>query len=260
MVEQIIRNSTATLEPAREGNPSMEAETFNLTEQSGDAEGCPSESNLEPHKIHISEHLFAEISPTTGLEARSKHQGIQNLPSPTTVHSSKFLAILHAPLASAPLPRHWDGVDKFLLTLPRAFAPFPRNLDAVSLSYLDHRDALTLPSEAFQIAILKAYIEFVHPMMPILDLEEFLYVVKYGPSSFQDGPGDGLQSTEREWISLLLFQAVMCAGIAFIRTKILSEEGYLTRKQAQTAFFSRARVRSFLPSTLPLTLENLPGN
>ena len=260
MVEQIIRNSTAALEPAREGNPSIETEIFNLTEQSSDAEGCPLESNPEPHKIHISEHIFAEISPTSGLEARSKHQDIQNLPSPTTAHSSKFLAILHAPLASAPLSRHWDGVDKFLLTLPRAFAPFPRNLDAVSLTYLDHRDALTLPSEAFQITVLKAYIEFVHPIMPILDLEEFLYVVKYGPSSFQDGPDDGLQSVEREWISLLLFQAVMCAGIAFISTKILSEEGYLTHKQAQTAFFSRARVRSLLPFTLPLTLENLPRN
>lgn len=65
--------------------------------------------------------------------------------------------------------------------------------------------------------------------MPLLDLQEFL-----GALERHDG------STKP--ISLLLFQAVMFAGTAFIDMEHLRHAGYATRKEARKAFFLKARV------------------
>jgi hypothetical protein len=125
--------------------------------------------------------------------------------------------------------------------LPRVFTSFPRHLTTADISYLQARDALTIPSEPLQIALLKADVEFVNPTMPLLDLEEFLSAVKYGTA----GPGSiARENAGKKQISLLLFQAVMFAGAGFVSLKILREEGFQTRETAKGVLFSRARVSS----------------
>lgn len=68
----------------------------------------------------------------------------------------------------------------------------------------------------------------MHAYMPLLELDEFLNVIF---------ANDGSQK-----LSLLLFQAVMFAGAAFIDMKHLHAAGFNSRKAARRAFFQKARV------------------
>jgi len=88
-----------------------------------------------------------------------------------------------------------------------------------------------VPSLTVQGALLRAYVEYVHPYMPLLDLHEFLSIV-----DARDG--------SRGQTSLFLYQAVMFCATAFVSNKIVKEAGYASRKAARRAFFTKARVRT----------------
>lgn len=114
-------------------------------------------------------------------------------------------------------------------TLPGFLKPLPYRIGPDEIAYLDKKGALTLPHDGLRNELIRAFIEFVHPYMPCLDLHSFLEVV--------DHP-DGSAGT----LSLILYQAVMFAGSAFIGMEHLENAGYMTRKEARKDFFQRTRV------------------
>ncbi|KAK2002678.1 fungal-specific transcription factor domain-containing protein [Colletotrichum falcatum] len=129
--------------------------------------------------------------------------------------TSQFLASLEEPDLRAQLP---------------AFVkPLPAKIAQEDVTYLHTKGALTLPALPLQNALLQAYIEYVHPYMPLLELYDFLAVIN---------AQDGLCGQ----ISLFLYQAVMFAATAFVDMKILREAGYPTRKAARKAFFQKTRL------------------
>lgn len=74
--------------------------------------------------------------------------------------------------------------------------------------------------------------------MPLVEIHELLQII-------DDGTG------EPEKISLLLFQAIMFVGTAFVDMDFLRAAGYTNRKAARKAFFQKARVRTVeVPSTV----------
>jgi hypothetical protein len=95
-----------------------------------------------------------------------------------------------------------------------------------------------------QIASLKAYAECVHPSFPILDLEEFLSVVKCELAGLEgeSGQHDEQEVGREKKICFLLFQAVMFAAVDFVSLKFLKEAGYKSRENARAALFARVRV------------------
>jgi len=97
------------------------------------------------------------------------------------------------------------------------------------IQYLWKKGALTIPDIAFRNALLQAYIEYVYPYMPLIELHDFLRIVDRN---------DG----ETGKISLVLFQAVMFAGTAFVDKAYLTAAGYQTRKAARKAFYQKTRV------------------
>ena len=204
--------------------------------------------NLAPHGMPLRDYALAEILPAESISPQPAHA---NAISQTSSRTISWIQ-LQAPLASAPQstcssPSTYPGAT--LPILPRVFTPFPRHLDSPDLSYLQSRDALTLPSEVMQVELLKAYIEFVHSSMPILDVEEFLSAVKYGYGGLDGQKGKGIdrENENRKQISFLLFQAVMFAGIGYVSTRVLKEAGYNNRESAKRVFFNRVRV-SFIQS------------
>ncbi|KAI1815020.1 fungal-specific transcription factor domain-containing protein [Poronia punctata] len=110
----------------------------------------------------------------------------------------------------------------FLRPLPSRFAP-------EDIAYLRAKGALSVPNFQVQSALLRAYVEYVHPYMPLLDLHEFLSIV-----DARDG--------SRGQTSLFLYQAVMFCATAFVSNKVLKEAGYTSRKAARRAFFTKARL------------------
>ncbi|KAF4610381.1 hypothetical protein G7Y89_g15738 [Cudoniella acicularis] len=242
--EQSLRNSMCGLEPSDILKTSIETDhcTSIHSHIHDNISRAQSISNLAPHGMRISEHPLAEILPATSIASAQT----ETTPSPTTSSRTKSWIQIQSPLASAPIPILGNGPapDQRLPVLPRVFTPFPRHLDGSDLLYLHSRDALTLPKETLQIELLKAYIEFVNGMMPILDLEEFLSAVKYGYEGLSDQKGKGIEreNAGRKQISFLLFQAVMFAGIEYVSMKVLKEAGYSSRESAKRVFFGRVKL------------------
>ena len=97
------------------------------------------------------------------------------------------------------------------------------------VAHLSRKGALAIPPQEFRNELLRAYIEFVHPYMPLIELHELLSIVNLGTG-------------ETGKISLLLFQAIMFAGVAFVDMSYLTKAGYPTRKSARKAFYLKARA------------------
>lgn len=113
-------------------------------------------------------------------------------------------------------------------SLPNYIRRLPQRLQSDDLDYLASKGALTIPDRKLRDELLKAYIYYVHPYMPLLDLEEFLQIL---------ARNDGTHH-----VSLLLFQAVMFAGTAFVDMEHLRNAGYHNRKETRKVFFHRARL------------------
>jgi len=112
--------------------------------------------------------------------------------------------------------------------LPDYIRGLPARLQKEDIDYLAAKGALSIPDVPLRNELLKAYVHYVHTYMPLLDLEEFLQTIVQN---------DGIHR-----VSLLLFQAVMFAGMAFVDISHLKAAGYPTRKAARKIFFQRARL------------------
>lgn len=112
--------------------------------------------------------------------------------------------------------------------LPVYIRPASRELSADDLELLYRRGALSIPEDELRDQLLRAFILYVYPFLPVVDLREFLSAVE----------GNG--STR---ISLLLFQAVMFAGTAFVDLQFLIMAGFADRRAARLHFYNKVKVQ-----------------
>lgn len=115
-------------------------------------------------------------------------------------------------------------------SLPAFIRPLPAHLDQADLRYLYEKDAFSLPTDAFRNVCLSRYLEFTHPLLPLLDKAQVL--------STLDNENHGKRP-----MALLLFNAVMCSGVTFVENEIIKREGFDSKHSARRAFFNRAKVR-----------------
>jgi hypothetical protein len=106
-------------------------------------------------------------------------------------------------------------------------------MSSADIDYLFANGALSIPNIPLRDALFQSYFEFSQPYMPLLDFHELMEIV-------EDSTGAA------GCISLLLFQAIMFVGTAFVDIQMLRNVGYSNRKMAMKAFFQKARVCSFL--------------
>ncbi|PMD49143.1 uncharacterized protein K444DRAFT_639022 [Hyaloscypha bicolor E] len=138
-----------------------------------------------------------------------------------SIHGDRMATRLGTPpLLPAPMLKH---------KLPEYLKPLPQRMTSVDIDYLFAKGALSLPEDSVRNALLRSYLEYVHPYMPLIEVHELLQIIN-----------DGTGETGR--ISLLLFQAIMFAGTAFVDMEYLRAAGYSNRKAARKAFFQKARV------------------
>ncbi|KAJ5096337.1 hypothetical protein NUU61_005693 [Penicillium alfredii] len=122
----------------------------------------------------------------------------------------------------------FDPLTAILDDEPRFLKPLPARVAPEDLEFLRFRGALSIPESGLRNELLRCYIQWVHSFMPVLNLQEFLRCV-----AENDPDGN---------VSLLLFQAVMFVGTAFVDLKHLQAAGYSTRKSARNEFFTRLRL------------------
>jgi hypothetical protein len=114
--------------------------------------------------------------------------------------------------------------------LPAFIKPLPDWLSSDDIDYLQNKGALTIPSNPLRAQLLQRFIEYVYGYMPLLDLAELLQAMELEGKDAAPG------------LSLLLFQAIMFAGAAFVDTEHLRAAGYCTRREARKDLFERVKV------------------
>ena len=124
------------------------------------------------------------------------------------------------------LQQHQNPAER--AALPAFIAPLSSRILNEDLEYLIHKGALTVPEPDLQLEILRAYMSSVHPFMPMLDYRSFIHAL--------------LNNQGDRRISLLLFQAVMFAGLHSLELPVLHRLGFESAKQARKVFFNRARL------------------
>lgn len=113
-------------------------------------------------------------------------------------------------------------------TLPSFIRPLSKSLADDDLEFLERKGAFVLPESDIRDEILRCYVSTIHPFMPILDIRAFLTAVT--------------NTTKGDRISLLLFQAVMFAGLSALDPQFIQRMGFKTTKDARQVFFTRVRL------------------
>ncbi|KAJ4248462.1 hypothetical protein NW762_012799 [Fusarium torreyae] len=189
--------------------------------------GCPG-SQIPSPPAHADEYLvslsFEEQHPNLQSREASSLHPHELLPSPSRQHQGNgFIPAMDLSTGSTQeqLPARRDT------RLPVFIRPLPPRITPCDLEYLANKDALNIPDDALRNELLRAYAEIVHPFMPAVDLHAFL---------------DSVLEPRPQSVSLLLFQAVMFASIAFVDVGLLQSKGYSSRKVARKVFFNRVRL------------------
>jgi hypothetical protein len=132
-------------------------------------------------------------------------------------------------IASPRYPSTFSRIEKALTSsIPPYLRPPPQHMGSCDIEYLHRKGALLVPDPELRDALLRSYIAFIHPTLPLLDLHTFLASI--------DDP------VQYGQLSLPLFQAVMFAGSAWVDIKLLRRLGFLTRKAARKSLYQKARV------------------
>lgn len=111
--------------------------------------------------------------------------------------------------------------------LPNYIGRPPHSLKSADLEYLSQCGALSVPNDELRDQLLRSVVLYVYPFLPVLDLQDFL---------------DGVDGKCGCKISLILFQAVMFAGTAFVDLQYLLNEGFENRIAARAHFAQKIKV------------------
>lgn len=114
------------------------------------------------------------------------------------------------------------------ITLPPYIQPISQRMNTEDLEYLQRKGAFLIPETGLRNELLRCYVQYVHPYLPLIDLKDFLTTIEKN------------QATDT--VSLLLFQAAMFAATAYVDLRYLIAQGYMTRKEARKSFFRRVKL------------------
>jgi hypothetical protein len=112
-------------------------------------------------------------------------------------------------------------------TTIRATPQADHHIGPDKLDYLTRKGAFKMPPRPLQLALIRAYVNYVHPRVPFADIRALLRTI----SSKDQAPN----------MSILLFQSIFFAGSVFIGPAELHAAGYKSRAAANAKFFARAR-------------------
>ena len=113
--------------------------------------------------------------------------------------------------------------------LPPYFRPIPTRIGADELSYLDTKGAFSIPDASLRDELLRCFLDYVYPTMPVVEFSDTVRIISQG---------DGVAGR----MSLLLFQAIMFAGCAFVDLSMLYHYGFQDRMHARKVFARKVRV------------------
>lgn len=121
--------------------------------------------------------------------------------------------------------------------LPAYVKAIHAGFDSENVGFLASRGALAIPEAGVRDELIGAFVLYVHPYMPVLDLQDFFHSIR--------------QTENSNPFSLILLQAILFAGCAFVDMPLLEIMGFRTRRDARKAFYIKVKVSSYRPSAVP---------
>ncbi|KIX07561.1 uncharacterized protein Z518_02214 [Rhinocladiella mackenziei CBS 650.93] len=106
--------------------------------------------------------------------------------------------------------------------------PPPSQISPDDFDFLARRGALTIPDVELRDQLFRCFALYVSPYLPVVDLEDLFDSLDGKPNSSK--------------ISLILLQAIMFAGTAFVDWHFLQEAGYETRRAARGDFYQKIKL------------------
>jgi hypothetical protein len=135
------------------------------------------------------------------------------------------------PPSSTVLQRDHDTNHDNNAELPAYIRPASRELDAGDLDFLRSCGALSIPHGSLRDQLLLAFVLYVYPQLPVVDLQDICDAI---------GVRTGCK------ISLLLFQAIMFSGTAFVDLQALIDAGFENRLAARAYFFRKIKASAYV--------------
>ncbi|KAK2469289.1 hypothetical protein H9L39_19006 [Fusarium oxysporum f. sp. albedinis] len=120
-------------------------------------------------------------------------------------------------------------LEPALQSLPSFIQPPRTPMSLGDVAYLQTKGALTLPSPELQNSLVASFFKYIHPYMPILDIDRFLQ----SASSRLGVEGQ---------VSLLLYQTILFAGATHVNVTELQKAGFGTPRQARKEFFCKCKL------------------
>ncbi|OAL38193.1 hypothetical protein AYO20_02645 [Fonsecaea nubica] len=117
---------------------------------------------------------------------------------------------------------------KSTIPLPSFIKPLPAALLQEDIEYLHWKGAFMIPDLPLQNELLRCYIQYVHPYLPVLDLRSLLSAVE----------SDGQAGR----VSIVTFQAVMFASTPYVSMDLVRPQGISNRRLLRKTFFQRIKV------------------
>ncbi|KAK3620759.1 hypothetical protein LTR56_020748 [Elasticomyces elasticus] len=165
--------------------------------------------------VEANRSLVAAPEYDTTVEERMRQPSIHSHPSdPNTSWTADAPAISRLPQAPLDFPN-------FL----RLMSP---STSAEDIGFLEHKGALSVPPVSLRNDLLRKYVQYVHPFLPMIDIEETLQQIH------NNGPPDQ--------VGLLLFQAMMFAAAAYVDLQLVNEAGYSDKKSHEEGILPKSQT------------------
>ncbi|OAP63902.1 hypothetical protein AYL99_03129 [Fonsecaea erecta] len=113
------------------------------------------------------------------------------------------------------------------IELPSYIRPVRPNINPDDVELLARRQALTIPDIEIRDQLLRCFVLYVYPYMPIIDLQDLF---------------DALDNQGTSKISLTLFQAIMFAGSAYVDLGLLVRAGHENRRAARAEYYRKLKM------------------
>ncbi|KAF5233995.1 hypothetical protein FANTH_12349 [Fusarium anthophilum] len=174
----------------------------------------------------IEETLNLAINDQSGQSQQEQEQAQEQYNSIDMGHAVELFQVAntHSSPDKSPAKTEQDPFTE----LP-AFIQKPAFPDSGYITFLQSQGVLSLPPIPMQLELVKSFIEFIYPRMPLLDLEDFLGCVGY-----LDGSGGQL--------SLVLYGAILFAGSTHIDQEVVCAYGYSDRRLLRRELYKRAQL------------------
>ena len=188
-------------------------------------DASPDEPSVDPT---FPRNLYIAETPETSCSSGASFIGLRR-PSYTA-----YQARLPTPTSHRGGPDPFKRLDEvcYDLLLPGFVSGPSLRLAQDDIAFLKAKEAFHLPPTPVLMSVIGAFVDFVYPMLPIIDLHQDLETV------ISDGTAGK--------ISLPLLYAIVLTGIAFTDEASVIEAGYDTRTAFAKAIYKRLRVRSIM--------------